>query len=129
MTLYEAAIILGISKNSTTQDLRKSWRKQAMQYHPDRNPDPGASEHFVRVQNAFEVLANGGLEYIQLNGLPRGMNRRPVRNKSRMIGGPSVQPTMKRLTYVNPMYWEEQAWLESQFGHLGSFGRRGTRRR
>jgi molecular chaperone DnaJ len=49
--------ILGVSKNATKDDLKKAYRKLAMQYHPDRNPDDKASEEkFKEAAEAYEVL-------------------------------------------------------------------------
>ena len=71
MNVYEAAIILGISASSTSQDLKRSWRKMATEWHPDRNNSPGAEEHFKKVSEAFQIMANGGLEFIQNSGNPQ----------------------------------------------------------
>lgn len=38
--------ILGISKDATDSDLKKAYRKLALQFHPDKNKAPGASEAF-----------------------------------------------------------------------------------
>jgi molecular chaperone DnaJ len=51
--------ILGISKTSSSEDIKKSYRKVAMQYHPDRNPgDKAAEEKFKEAAEAYEVLSN-----------------------------------------------------------------------
>ena len=51
--------ILGISKSSTADEIKKSYRKVAMQYHPDRNPgDKSAEEKFKEAAEAYEVLSN-----------------------------------------------------------------------
>ncbi len=51
--------ILGVSKTASEEDLRKSYRKLAMKYHPDRNPDdPTAEEKFKEVAEAYGVLTD-----------------------------------------------------------------------
>ncbi len=49
--------ILGVSKNASADDIKKSYRKLAMQYHPDRNPGDKASEaKFKEATEAYEIL-------------------------------------------------------------------------
>ena len=50
---------LGISRNANADDIRKAYRKLAMQYHPDRNPgDKHAEERFKEVNEAYQVLSD-----------------------------------------------------------------------
>ena len=49
--------ILGVERNASEEDIRKAYRKLAMQYHPDRNPnDKGAEERFKEINEAYQVL-------------------------------------------------------------------------
>ncbi len=51
--------ILGVAKNSSEEDIKKAYRKLAMKYHPDRNPDSKESEEkFKEVKEAYEMLTN-----------------------------------------------------------------------
>lgn len=51
--------ILGVSKTATADELKKAYRKVAMQYHPDRNPgDKAAEEKFKEAAEAYEVLSD-----------------------------------------------------------------------
>ncbi len=49
---------LGISKNATADDIKKAYRKQALQYHPDRNKSKEADMKFKEVTRAYEVLSD-----------------------------------------------------------------------
>lgn len=51
--------ILGVTKDASESDIKKSYRKLAMEYHPDRNPDDkSAEEKFKDVAEAYDVLGN-----------------------------------------------------------------------
>ncbi len=50
--------ILGVSKDASEQEIKKAFRKKAMEYHPDRNKAPDAEEKFKEVANAYEVLSD-----------------------------------------------------------------------
>jgi molecular chaperone DnaJ len=51
--------ILGVAKNASEEDIKKAYRKLAMKYHPDRNPDSKESEEkFKEVKEAYEMLTN-----------------------------------------------------------------------
>jgi len=51
--------VLGVQKNSTKDEIKKAYRKLALQYHPDKNPgDKKAEEKFKEATEAYDVLAD-----------------------------------------------------------------------
>ncbi len=51
--------ILGVSKGTAADEIKKAYRKVAMQYHPDRNPgDKAAEEKFKEAAEAYEILSD-----------------------------------------------------------------------
>lgn len=51
--------ILGVNKSASADEIKKAYRKVAMQYHPDKNPgDKAAEEKFKEAAEAYEVLSN-----------------------------------------------------------------------
>lgn len=51
--------VLGVNKNASADEIKKSYRKVAMQFHPDRNPgDKTAEEKFKEAAEAYEVLSD-----------------------------------------------------------------------
>lgn len=50
--------ILGVSKTASAEELKKAYRKLALQYHPDRNKSKEAEEKFKEINHAYEILSN-----------------------------------------------------------------------
>ena len=79
--------ILGVAKSASVDEIKKSYRKVAMQYHPDRNPgDKSAEERFKEAAEAYEILSDqdkraqydryghAGISNNGRGGHPGGMN-------------------------------------------------------
>jgi DnaJ-class molecular chaperone len=118
--------VLGVSRNASEADIKKSYRKLARQHHPDRNPgDKQAEARFKEVQEAYDVLSdkNKRTQYDRFGFAGPG-GQGPFRAEG---GGPGNF----EFQGVNP---EDLASIFAAFGggggDLGSmFGQRGRGRR
>ncbi len=54
--MSEFYALLGVTREATEAELKKAYRKLAMEYHPDRNPAPDAEARFKEITEAYEVL-------------------------------------------------------------------------
>ena len=50
--------VLGVPPTASEEEIRKAFRRLAMEWHPDRNPDPQASERFKEINEAYQVLSD-----------------------------------------------------------------------
>lgn len=65
--------VLGVSREATGEEIKRSYRKLARELHPDVNPDPETQERFKQVTAAYEVLSDPSKRQMyDLGGDPRG---------------------------------------------------------
>ncbi|KAJ8021396.1 DnaJ-like subfamily C member 16 [Holothuria leucospilota] len=50
--------VLGVSRSASQQQIKKSYKKLAREWHPDKNNDPGAGDRFIEIQQAYEILSD-----------------------------------------------------------------------
>jgi molecular chaperone DnaJ len=49
---------LGLSREASTDDIKRAYRKLARELHPDVNPDPQSQERFKEITHAYEILSD-----------------------------------------------------------------------
>jgi len=52
--------VLGVSRNASLEEIKKAYRKLALEWHPDRNKSSQAEERFKEINEAYEVLSDPG---------------------------------------------------------------------
>ncbi|KAK7255216.1 hypothetical protein RIF29_28621 [Crotalaria pallida] len=77
---------LGIPKSASVKEIKAAYRKLALQYHPDVNKEPGATEKFKEVSAAYEVLSDDKKRVLYDKYGEDGVNRT-------VGGGPSTYTT------------------------------------
>ena len=58
MNLWDYYRILGVRQGASDDEIRKAYRRKAMEFHPDRNHSEGAPEMFIRITEAYEYLTS-----------------------------------------------------------------------
>lgn len=93
--------ILGVSEHASQDDIRRAYRRLAVRYHPDRNPDPSAAEKIRQINVAYDVLSDPekrrkydlsrALPWTEPTATPRPAHRDPAYR--RRAQRPRPQPT------------------------------------
>ncbi|TWT47014.1 Chaperone protein DnaJ [Thalassoglobus neptunius] len=84
--LFDPYLILGVSQNATSAEIRRQYKKLVVEHHPDRNPQQSSSDSFKAVVNAYKILNNpeDRRKWDEQNSSPGNSSSRPSqRNSSR----------------------------------------------
>lgn len=75
--------ILTVSRTASEVEIKRAYRKLAVIYHPDKNPDPAAEQFFKEINEAYDVLGNPGkrraYDFRLLNTLVQEIQTQPVK--------------------------------------------------
>jgi hypothetical protein len=109
MNFYE---ILGVTRQSSADDIKKAYRSLAMKYHPDRNPgDATASDKFKKVQEAYETLSDLQKKIRYDAGMPTKARPAPTPPKPAPTPPRPRPPVEKRPEWakdISDTIWEER---------------------
>lgn len=104
---YESCRVLGIKESASEKVIKKAYRRLAMKWHPDKNPDnPDAEVRFRKIQQAYEYLINDKIspnqntEYQGSNESYSAMQDHPFQSLREMV----------------VKYYEERGWFKNKPG-------------
>lgn len=109
--------ILEVQASATEQELKKAYRRKALQLHPDRNKSPRAHEEFVELTEAYEYLLNydkGGsaAQVIYREQQWRDTEKQKARERARQ------HAQMKHEEFINSHFYKSVTSLESVVKHV-----------
>jgi hypothetical protein len=115
--------ILNVTRGASELEIKRSYRRLAVQYHPDKNPDPSAEEQFKEISEAFEILSDPGKKALYdsrfvsaLEGLFETQQQPKHRDPAYRRKRPPVRNTVHRTTTAELMseyirYFRIFCWL------------------
>ena len=96
--------ILNIVPSASAEEIRKAFRKLALQYHPDKNPAVSAQQQFVEIQEAYNVLKDpekrAAYHYQRYTSGRRHQEKPPVKNAIEVLQASAL--LKNKLTRLDP---------------------------
>jgi len=128
--------VLEVTRNSSTEDIKKAYRKLALKWHPDKNPEnlEEATKRFKEISEAYEVLSDEKKRKVYDTYGKEGLSQ-SSRSRSRHYGGVpgddfGFMPGFTAFTFRDPEeVFREFFGERSPFEELLGFGRAGQGRR
>ena len=119
--------ILGVSRDASTDEVKRAYRKKARENHPDLNPnDPAAADRMNKINEAYDRIINPD-KYVKADARKNGYGA-PYSPQGDSWGGPGAGSTSAggAAGYANPpgqpgYDWVEVNW-EDIFGNTGAWG-------
>lgn len=105
--LYE---VLGVKSDCSHEDIKKAYKKLAIQYHPDKNKEPDAEDKFKKISSAYAVLSDAQKRKNYDMGIPDGINVDPFSMFNQMFAGQDMD------SFINGFFS-----TQSQNPFMGSF--------
>ena len=87
--------VLGVGEKAAADEIKKAYRKLAMKYHPDRNPDLIDASRFREIQEAYEALGDVERRKSYDEALEAGRSKEAARAAD-WSSGSSVRPARER---------------------------------
>lgn len=106
--------LLGIETSATAVEIKKAYRKKSIEEHPDKNPDdPGATERFQAISEAYQVLSDVELranydKYGKEKAIPKGGFEDAAEQFSVIFGGEAFEPYIGELTLLKNLQRQEE---------------------
>jgi len=107
--------VLGISQGATKEEIKKAYRKRALQFHPDRNPgDPEAEKKFKEISEAYEALGDEKRRAMYDRYGPEG-----IRETAGFPGGAGGYSSMEEALRTFMGAFGGESVFEDMFGFYG----------
>ena len=127
MTKRDYYEILGVEKNASKAEIKKAYRKLALKYHPDKNPDKSAEEKFKEISESYAVLYDDEKRKLYDQFGHAGIDQRY--SSEDIFRGADFSDIFRGMGFDINFGFGFDDIFERFFGHRMGFERRSARRR